>query len=168
MHTSPVADILGRNKCFGLDASLNATHVKWTRFSRCIYNRSSIISSYDLPLTTNIKIPQVCHNGFRKYLITSHVSQADQGYECVMSREELGGLVMHIFSQESRCRVASDGKELLWKKGLRTLNIISFSLSCVNSETHNLQRVFLRIYDQKGKSLCQAFPAETVEIGNKN
>ena len=105
---------------------------------------------------------------FRKYLITSHVSQADQGYECVMSREELGGLVMYIFSLESRCRVASDRKELIWKKGLRTLNIISFSLSCVNSETHNLQRVFLRIFDTKGKSLCQAFPAETVEIGNKN
>ena len=89
-----------------------------------------------------------------------------------MSREELGGLAVYIFSQESRCRVTSDRKELIWKNimysGLRTLNIISFSLSCVNSETHNLQLVFLRIYDTKEESLCQAFPAETVEIGNKN
>ena len=70
---------------------------------------------------------------------------------CIMSREELGGLLMYIFSQESRCRVTSDRKELIWKyimySGLRTLNIISFSLSYVYSETHNLQRVFLRIYD---------------------
>ena len=41
-------------------------------------------------------------------------------------------------------------------------------LSCVSSETHNLQPVFLRIYDTKGGSLCQAFPVEIVETGNKN
>ena len=37
------------------------------------------------------------------------------------------------------------------------------SLACVSSETHNLQAIFLRIYDTKGVSLCQAFLAETVE-----
>ena len=42
------------------------------------------------------------------------------------------------------------------------------SLAYVSSETHNLQRVFLRIYDIKRESLCQAFLAETVETGNKN
>ena len=42
------------------------------------------------------------------------------------------------------------------------------SLACVGSETHNLHAVFLRIYDTKGRSLCQAFIAETVETGNKN
>ena len=42
------------------------------------------------------------------------------------------------------------------------------SLACVTSETHNLQAVFLRIYDTKGESWCQVFLAETVETGNKN
>ena len=42
------------------------------------------------------------------------------------------------------------------------------SLACVGSETHNLQAVFLRIYDTKGRSLCQASVAEIVETGNKN
>ena len=45
---------------------------------------------------------------------------------------------------------------------------ILVSLACVSSETHNLQPVFLRIYDTKGESLCQAFLAETVETGDKN
>ena len=31
-----------------------------------------------------------------------------------------------------------------------------------------MQAVFLRIYDSKGESLCQAFLAATVETGNKN
>ena len=59
MHTSPFADILGRNECFGLNASLNGTRVKWARLFKLseFMNRSSIISSYDLPVTTNIKIP---------------------------------------------------------------------------------------------------------------
>ena len=39
------------------------------------------------------------------------------------------------------------------------------SLACVSSETHNLQPIFLHIHDTKG---CQAFLAETVEIGNMN
>ena len=74
---------------------------------KCIYNRSSIISSYDLPLTTNIKISQVCHNGSSKFLITSQVSQADMTLRvCYVKRGR--GLVMDIFSQESRCRVTSD------------------------------------------------------------
>ena len=34
--------------------------------------------------------------------------------------------------------------------------------------THNLQPVFLRLYDTKWGSLCQAFLAEAVETGNKN
>ena len=72
---------------------------------KCIYNRSSIISSYDLPLTTNIKIPQVCHNGSSKFLITSQVSEAD--VKSVLCQERRG-LVMYIFSLESRCRVTSD------------------------------------------------------------
>ena len=46
------------------------------------------------------------------------------------------------------------------------------SLSCVSSETHNLQPVFLRIYGTEGggggRSMCQAFLVETVEIGNNN
>ena len=42
------------------------------------------------------------------------------------------------------------------------------SLAGVSSEAFNLQRVFLRICDTKGGSLCQAFLAETVETGNKN
>ena len=42
------------------------------------------------------------------------------------------------------------------------------SLACVSSETHNLQSVFLRIYDTKGGSLCEAFLAEARETGNKN
>ena len=41
------------------------------------------------------------------------------------------------------------------------------SLACVGSETHNLEAVFLRIYDTKGESWCQAFLAEIVEIRNK-
>ena len=58
MHTSPFADILGRIECFGLNASLNALALNELDFHiKCIYNRSSIISSYDLLLTTNIKIP---------------------------------------------------------------------------------------------------------------
>ena len=42
------------------------------------------------------------------------------------------------------------------------------SLACASSETHNPQPGFLRIYDTKGESVCQAFLAETVETGNKN
>ena len=42
------------------------------------------------------------------------------------------------------------------------------SPACVNSETHSLQRVFLRILYTNGGSLCQAFLAKTVETGNKN
>ena len=45
---------------------------------------------------------------------------------------------------------------------------VLISLACVSSETHNLQCVFLRIQDTKGKSLCQAFLAETVQTGTKN
>ena len=37
MHTSPFADILGRNECFGLNASLNATRVKWAWFSNEVH-----------------------------------------------------------------------------------------------------------------------------------
>ena len=40
------------------------------------------------------------------------------------------------------------------------------SLVCVSSVTHNLQRVFRRIFYTNGRSLCQAFLAETVETGN--
>ena len=43
-----------------------------------------------------------------------------------------------------------------------------FILPCLSSDTHNLQPVFLRNYDTKGGSLCQAFLAETVKTGNKN
>ena len=43
-----------------------------------------------------------------------------------------------------------------------------FSLSCVSRETHNPQSVFIRIQETKGRSLCQAFLAETMETGNKN
>ena len=42
------------------------------------------------------------------------------------------------------------------------------SLGCISSKTHNLQPVFLRIYDTKqtkGRSLCQTF---LVETGNEN
>ena len=46
--------------------------------------------------------------------------------------------------------------------------LMLISLPCVSSETSNLQPVFLRIYDTKGGSLCQAFPVEIVETGNKN
>ena len=49
---------------------------------------------------------------------------------------------------------------------LKMLKIVS--LVCVSSETHNLQRVFRCIFYTKGRSLCQAFLAETVETGNKN
>ena len=42
------------------------------------------------------------------------------------------------------------------------------SLSCVSSETHNLQPLFLRIYGTEGGSMCQAFLVETVETGNNN
>ena len=48
---------------------------------------------------------------------------------------------------------------------------ILISLACVSSVTHNLQLVLLHIYDgydTKGRSLCQAFLAKTVETGNKN
>ena len=44
--------------------------------------------------------------------------------------------------------------------------VISFA--CISSETQNLQRIFLRIYDTKGESLRQTFLEETVETGNKN
>ena len=49
---------------------------------------------------------------------------------------------------------------------LRMTRVIN--LACISSETHNLQPVFLCIYDIKGGSLCQAFQAETVETGNNN
>ena len=49
---------------------------------------------------------------------------------------------------------------------LKMLKIVS--LVCVSSETHDLQRVFRCILDTKGRSLCQAFLAETVETENKN
>ena len=42
------------------------------------------------------------------------------------------------------------------------------SLACIGSQTENLQPFCLHIYDTKGGSLCQAFLAETVEIGNMN
>ena len=45
---------------------------------------------------------------------------------------------------------------------------VIISLACVSSETHNLQRVFRRILYTNGRSLCQAFLAETVETGTKN
>ena len=48
------------------------------------------------------------------------------------------------------------------------LEVSLTSLACISSETHNLQRVFCRIYGTKGESLCQAFLAETVETGTKN
>jgi len=76
------------------------------------------------------------------------------------------GLVMYIFSQE---RFASDCSGVKYNV-LRSANVVSFllfSLVCVSSETHNLQRVFLRIFNAKGE-LYQAFPSETVEIGTKN
>ena len=79
-----------------------------------------------------------------------------------MSREK--GAWLCIFSHK-RVTVAL--------KCLRSANakyhfIFTFSLACLSNETHNLQRVLLRIYDTKGDSLCQAFRAETVETGNKN
>ena len=38
-----------------------------------------------------------------------------------------------------------------------------------STESQNLQAVFLlRIWDTKGRSCSQAFPAETVETGNKD
>ena len=46
--------------------------------------------------------------------------------------------------------------------------IVTFSLTWVSCETHNLQAVFLRIQDTKGWLGSQAFLAETVETGNKN
>ena len=56
--------------------------------------------------------------------------------------------------------------------GYRLPNFLSFSsvfsLPCVSRETHNPQRVFIRIQETKGRSLCQAFLAETMETGNKN
>ena len=57
---------------------------------KCIYNRSSVISSYDLLLTTNIKTPEVCHNRSRKYLITSQVSEADVRSVLCQERKGLG------------------------------------------------------------------------------
>ena len=45
---------------------------------------------------------------------------------------------------------------------------VIISLACVSSETHNLQRVFRRILYTNGRSLCQAFLAETVRTGTKN
>ena len=47
---------------------------------------------------------------------------------------------------------------------LRMTRVIS--IACISSETHNLQPVFLCVYDTKGGSLCQVFQAETVETGN--
>ena len=52
--------------------------------------------------------------------------------------------------------------------GRRTFHVPNLiSLACVSSETHNLQAVFLRIYDTIRESWCQAFLTETVEIRNK-
>ena len=45
---------------------------------------------------------------------------------------------------------------------------VVISLTCVSSETHNLQAVFLRIYNTKEALGTQAFLAEIVETGNKN
>ena len=45
--------------------------------------------------------------------------------------------------------------------------VTAFSLACVSSETHNLQAVFLRIWDTERGSCSQAFLADTVETGNK-
>ena len=50
----------------------------------------------------------------------------------------------------------------------KSLHVHFINLACLSSETHNLQRVFLRIYDAKGGSLFQASLAETVKTGNKN
>ena len=112
---------------------------------KCIYNRSSVISSYDLPLTTNIKTPEVCHNRSRKYLITSQVSEADVRSVLCQERKWLG--LICIFSHKRVGVVlqatVQTGNIMYW--GLRTLNIILFllfSLVCVSSEFHNLQRVF--------------------------
>ena len=46
--------------------------------------------------------------------------------------------------------------------------IVTFSLTWVSCETHNLLAVFLRIQDSKGWLGPQAFLAETMETGNKN
>ena len=50
----------------------------------------------------------------------------------------------------------------------KSLHVHFINVACLSSETHNLQRVFLRIYDAKGGSLFQASLAETVKTGNKN
>ena len=50
----------------------------------------------------------------------------------------------------------------------KCLHVHFINLACLSSETHNLQRVFLRIYDAKGGSLFQAFLEETAKTGNKN
>ena len=52
-------------------------------------------------------------------------------------------------------------------KFYKSLHVLFINLACFSSGTHNLQRVFLRIYDAKGGSLFQAFRAETVKTGNK-
>ena len=52
--------------------------------------------------------------------------------------------------------------------GVKNESDVLFSLACVTSETHNLQRVFRRILYTNERSLCQAFLAETVETGTKN
>ena len=54
---------------------------------------------------------------------------------------------------------------MVGRRAFHVPNLIS--LACVSSETHNLQAVFLRIYDTIRESWCQAFLTETVEIRNK-
>ena len=76
-----------------------------------------------------------------------------------MSREEGTWLC-----QEPWLCIFSHKRVTVSLKGLRSANakyhfIFTFSLACLSNETHNLQRVLLRIYDTKGDSLCQAFLA---------
>ena len=56
----------------------------------------------------------------------------------------------------------------VWANLKKSFHVLFINLACLSSETNNLQRVFLRIYDAKGGSLFQAFLEETVKTGNKN
>ena len=56
-------------------------------------------------------------------------------------------------------------KDTLGRKGefyFPFVFVMLISLVWLSSETHNLQAIFLCIYDTKGVSLCQAFLAETM------
>ena len=71
-----------------------------------------------------------------------------------MSREEVAWLYIFSHKRVGVVLQATVQTGNIMYSGLRTLNIILFllfSLVCVSSETHNLQRVFLRIYDTKGE-----------------